>query len=267
MKKLWILWISLLVIVIGLTTYLVLSNKTEKEPVVQEIYLKVNPLVLFNFTVENDIATVTDFKLENDKAREIFKETDFKGMNLIEAIELYGDKVTEKKIEFTKIYVWTTWDNKEYFKSEKYDLDVTVVDRETIKNIPQQTIPELKYNVKYYYTEEEHGYSITFKENGVLEYHLDETFTEHLCDDHDPDYCYDYTYKDENYADLTDKYQYRFDGDYIFIEGKEGVFYQGWWNAYDKCEVQFNRLKCDNYNSYHDLGPAQYTYTSYYEIR
>jgi len=141
------------------------------------------------------------------------------------------------------------------------------VDNETIKNIPQETIPNLKYNTKYYDTENKYGFSITFKENGILEYHLDTPHTEHFCDDHDQDYCYDSEFTDEGYADLTNKYQYRLDGDYIIIEGREGIYYQGWWNAYDKCEVQFNRLKCDHYNSYHDLGPAQYIYTTYYEIR
>lgn len=275
MKKTLGIIVILLVLCTGIVTILTINQndndkqkKKEKENIQSsgDIYIKINPLVWFNFKVQDDTVTVTDYKLENDKAREIFKEVDFKNLDLMKAIELYGDKVSENGIEFTTIYVWTTWNNKEYFKSKKYNLDVTVVDEEKLKDIPQDSLPTLKYNKKYYQVDDEHGYNIVFKENGVLEYHIDNEYTVHQCDEYEPTDCYDLTFNDEMYMNMAQLHQYSLDGNIITISGKDGEFYQGWHMAYDKCEVQFNRIKCDNYNAYHG-NVAEYQYTKYYELR
>lgn len=237
-----------------------------------EIYLKINPLISFQFKVQKDEVIVTDFKLENDKARKIFGDIDFKNKTLLEAIELYGDKVSEEKIDFTTIYVWTNWDNKEYFKSEKYNLDVTVVSDEEMKDVPQKTLSNLKLNERYYLVGDEsnddvkHGFSITFKENGELEYHLDSEYTVRSCDQCIPDECTDITVSDEMYSNEAKEYQYTIDGDFVTIGAKDGEFYHGWYKSYDKCEILFNRIKCDNYNAYHGTE-ATYQYTMYYELK
>ncbi len=275
MKKTGYLSIILAVLCVGIVAILMMApsdkekikeNEKEKKPSSSELYLKINPLVWFNFKVEDDTVTVTDYKLENDKAQEIFKDTDFKNMDLMDAIELYGDKVVESGIEFTTIYVWTTWNNKEYFKSEKYNLDVTILNQEELKDVPQDILPELKYNERYYQVDDEHGYSIVFKENGVLEYHIDNEYTIRSCDEYEPTDCFDLTFNDEMYANMASLHQYSLNGNLITITGKEGEFYQGWYKAYDQCEVQFNRIKCDNYNAYHG-DVAEYQYTRYYELK
>lgn len=237
-----------------------------------EIYVKINPLISFSFKVQNDEVIVTDYKLENDKAREIFSDIDFKNKTLLEAIELYGDKVSEEKIDFTTIYIWTNWNNKDYFKSEKYNLDVIIVDDEEMKDVPQQTLSNLKYNERYYLVDDglsddaKHGFSITFKENGELEYHLDSNYTIEVCDQCEADYCEDVEISDEMYINQSKLHEYTIDGNYATIGAKDGGFYHGWYKSYDKCEVLFNRIKCDNYNAYHGTE-ATYQYTRYYELK
>lgn len=267
MKKGLLVFLFVIFCLVGCSKKEVVKEKTSFE-----IYVKINPLISFKFKLENDEVIVTDYKLENDKANEIFADIDFKNKTLMEAIELYGDKVSDTGISFNTIYIWTTWDNKEYFKSEKYNLDVTIVDDEEMKNIPQDTLPKLKYNERYYLIDDglnedaKHGFSITFKENGELEYHIDSEYTVHSCDDYDPGYCIDITFNDEMYNNQAKQHEYTLDGDFVTISGRDGEFYQGWYKAYDKCEILFNRIKCDNYNAYHGTE-ATYQYTRYYELK
>lgn len=259
-----------LVVVIIVGVFLIMTrqnnNQGNKDDITYEMYLKVNPLVLFDFKVENEEAVVTDFKLDNDKARELFVNIDFKGMNLITAIEIYGDKLKESKIEFTNIYIWTTWDNKQYFENSKYKLDVTIVKSEEIQNVPQNTIPKLQYDTKYYKVLDEHGFNIVFKENGVLEYHVDTPYSQKVCDEFVPSACFDFTFDDNYYKEEASSNMYVIEGDTVTLKAKEGEDYWGWTNSYAKCEILFNRIKCDVYNGFHDSN-ASYVRTEYYEIK
>lgn len=131
-------------------------------------------------------------------------------------------------------------------------------------------------NKKYYQVGNEYDYSMTFKEDGKIEYHVIE-HKETFCDDigcsldgqfeeNDPSCCDEYTINDETYTYSTENNFYKLDGNKIIITAKEGEFYQGWYYSYDECLILPNGLKCDNYNAYHGNEPL-YAYTEYYELR
>ena len=264
MKKIWTLIILFVVILGGIGSYFLFFNKGGQKEVLYDVHLKVNPLVTFKSKVVEDKHIVVSYTLVNDKAREIFSGVDFNNMELILAIELYGDKVKESKIEFTNIYLWTSIVDKDYFKSDKYNINYNLID-ENFGDVFDKTKNELKYNTKYYLIDDEHGYNMMFKEDGVIEYHVDKAYTEEICDEFDDSYCFDYTFDDKYYSNVSKLHQYRIDGNYVIIEAKDGEFYNGWHMSYDKCEIMFNRLKCDNYNAYHSNTP-KYQYTVYYEV-
>lgn len=265
MKKKLLLVVLFLLVLFGVVGYFVFRDSDGiLNANIYELHLKVNSLVTFKFKKNNDNYVITDFVLVDDKAKEIFSSVDFIGMDLISAIDFYGDKVASSKIVFSNIYVFTNFDNVEYFKSDKYNLKVKIID-DDFKGILDETKAVLKYNTKYYLMGDKHGYSITFLDDGVLEYHVDNEYSEKICDEFDSSNCYDLVYNDAMYADIASTHQYRLDGNYVIIEGKDGVFYNGWYYSYDKCEIMFNKIKCDNYNAYHGTV-AQYQYTHYYEI-
>lgn len=240
------------------------EERKEEKPTVFELYAKVNPLVKFTFET-TEIPKVTEFDLVNDKAKEIFENVDFKEMELMKAIELYGTMLKTAKIEFETITIFTTWENTEYFKSDLYRLKVEKKDN--LDNIEGLTKPQLLYNQKYYNIDDtEHEFNITFKEGGVLEYHIKEPYTQESCDQCIPDECTTITIDDEMYANKASIEMYYMDGEYVMITGKPGEYYTGWYKAYDKCTIGYRSIQCDYYNAYHGTV-AEKQYSTYYEIR
>lgn len=261
MKKIFILVASVVVLLGSILAFVFLKGEDK----IYEVHVKINPLITFKSKNVDDKYIVVDYTLVNDKAKEIFSAIDFKDMELILAIELYGEEVRNAKIEFNNIYLWTTIDDKDYFKSDKFDIKYNLID-DNFGDIFDNTKNELLYDTKYYLVDDKYGYNIIFKENGVIEYHVDKSYTEKICDEFDDSNCFDYTVDDKMYADVAKTHQYRIDGNYVIVEAKDGEFYNGWYMSYDKCEIMFNRLKCDNYNAYHSNTP-KYQYTVYYEVR
>lgn len=227
------------------------------------MYSSINPLVLFRFKVEGEKAFVTSFELANDKSKEIFNDTDFLDMELMYAIELYGDKATEANITFTTINIWTTWDNKDYFQSDKYHLNISIVDNDFLQKVPETIKAELQLHKNYYLIGDEHNYRIVFKENGKLEFHIDTHETE-LCDEWQD--CSTVTIEEETFTGGSEYVTYTLKDNELMIQGDDIHGYQGWIYAYDKCEILYNRIKCDYYNGFHSTIP-KYVSTSYYEIR
>ncbi|MCM1371053.1 MAG: hypothetical protein NC181_04120 [Clostridium sp.] len=266
-KKL--LLVGIIILVLSMSILLILNdnkeeNNNQNNDIVYEIAFKVNPLVKFKFKYNNVSAIITDFELLNDRAKELFLDIDFKNMELNEAISLYGDTLTKNEIEFDTIHIWTTWEKVEYFKSEKYKLKVNKVDN--LDSLDDLTKSKLIYNEKYYLKDDEYGYSIVFNEDGTLSYYQEKDRPLKICDDLDPDDCYETTIK-AGEVETDENNIFEINGDKVKLKAAstDRKCYFGWCLSYDICEIGFNKLKCDHYNSYSGLD-IKYRYTKYYEV-
>jgi len=221
------------------------NNKNAE--ITYELSFKVNPLIKFEFKYTDDKAIINNFELINDKAREIFKEMDFINMDLNEAIDIYGDGLKKNEIIFSTINVFTNWDNKDYFKSKKYNINVEIVDTEFLEDIEENTSEELVLNKKYYKLENNFKYDyIVFKEDGKMEYSVDGVVFETDSDV----YPHHYTLEDDS----------------VMLRGNEMRGYFGWIFSHDECKILYEKIACDYYlDTNYDLK-EEFIRTEYYEI-
>lgn len=245
--------IMLLILTIFISIYILdqdkknKPDKSEPEEIVYELSFKVNPLINFTFSVNNDSAIIKSFNLVNDQAKEIFTGTDFTDMEINEALDLYGDKLEESGIVFTIINVWTTWNNKDYFKSDKYNVNVNTVNKNFIENIESNTSDTLVLNKKYYSLNKNSKYDyIIFKDNGNMEYSIDE---EIFMTEEEKNYYY---------TSIDNK---------LTISSKDENGYFKDPLSYDECQILYSRLKCDYYKDINNDNQVDYVSTEYFEVR
>lgn len=246
--------VAIIIIFLGICITFWLINKYSNKPkeeknTTYEVAFKVNPLVKFKFTYENDEAIINNAELTNDKAKEIFAEVDFISMKLNDAIILYGDKLSESEIVFNTINIFTNWDNKDYFKAEKYNINVEVVDTKYLQDIFNNTKNELVLNKKYYSLNDKSNYKyIIFKENGKMAYKV--SGYEEMETDSDI-YPHHYTLNENGLA----------------LKGNEERGYFGWIFSHEECTILYNMIACDYYlDTNYDLK-EEFIKTEYYEIR
>ncbi len=244
-----VIFISL-VFIISLTSIKLFNNNTKvtdknlNEEITYDLVFKVNPLVTFTFSINDDKAIIKSFNLSNDEAIRIFKDIDFIGLDINEAIDLYGDKLEENEILFTIINVWTTWDKKDYIKSTKYNLSINTVDNNFIKNIKSNTDNALVYNKKYYSFNKKSKYDyIIFNDNGNMEYSVDNEVLK---------------------TELENNYYYTILDSKLKITSKDDNYFDNI-GSYDECEILYNRLKCDYYEFIDNN--FQLVSTEYFEAR
>lgn len=249
--------VSIILITLGVSIIFLSVNKYSYKPNEQkndkptyEVAFKVNPLIKFKFTYVNNKAIINDFELINDKAKEIFSNENFTSMELNDAIELYGRKLSEAEIIFNTINIFTDWNKIEYFKSEKYNINVEVVDTKFLEDIFNNTKNELVLNKKYYSLNDESNYKyIIFKENGKMAYKVSGFEGEMETD-----------------SDIY-PHHYSQNKDSITLEGSEDRGYFGWIFSHEECTILYNMISCDYYlDTNYDLK-EEFIKTEYYEIR
>lgn len=246
--------VAITLMILGVSIIFLVANKYSKKPsetkTTYEIAFKVNPLIKFKFTYEDEKAIITNFELINDKAKELFSGVDFISMEVNAAIELYGNKLSEAEIMFNTINIFTDWNNIEYFKSEKYNINTEVVDTKFLEDIFNNTKNELVLNKKYYSLNDESNYKyIIFKENGKMAYKVSGFEGEMETD-----------------SDIY-PHHYSQNKDSITLEGSEDRGYFGWIFSHEECTILYNMISCDYYlDTNYDLK-EEFIKTEYYEIR
>ena len=256
--------ISLVVIpLIVLILVCFLYAKTQdKVSMVYQAYVKLDSLILFNFDDTNN-PLITSYSLEDENDLKLFSNINFNGMSLEMAIEEYLKIEKNNGVTLNNVYIWTNWDNENYFNGKNYKLNI--LDDKTLDKVLEITKPKLLYNHKYYKVGDEHNYNIVIKEDGSLEYHVDE-YTTTICDEYIDDSCFEATIDDEYYKDASNSHTYSLSDGIITIKYKKDKDYFGWVYSYDECEIMYNALKCNYYNGYHEPNPV-YRHTVYYELK
>lgn len=261
-KTVFLLIIPVLVVITGCLIFMKLQDQTIKESKTYQLYAKLDSLILFSFEdADNPLITNYEFQSEEDKS--LFSEVNFTGISLKEAIDKYLEVEKKRGLTLTKVYLWTNWDNQNYFEGDNYKLNI--VDDKTLNNVPEETKPQLLYNQAYYKVGDKHNYNMVIKDNWSLEYHIDE-YTDTFCDEYMDNSCFDATINDEYYEYAESVNTYSLSENKITLKARENESYFGWVYAYDECEIMYNALKCDYYNSNHTTTPVYQT-TTYYEIR
>lgn len=260
-KSILLIIIPIVVLVISCFIFVKLQD-TEKEPKTYQLYAKLDSLVLFEFQDTND-PLVVDYEIKKEDDKKLFDEVNFSGMSLKTALEKYLEVEGKRGVTLTKVYLWTNWDNQNYFEKDNYKLNI--VNDEALSNVLEETKPKLLYNQAYYKVGDKHNYNMVIKDNWSLEYHVDE-YTDTFCDEYMDNSCFEATINDDYYEYAENANTYSLSENKITLKAKENEAYFGWVYAYDECEIMYNALKCDYYNSNHTTTPV-YQYTVYYEIR
>lgn len=112
------------------------SNNTTTQAKTYEMYVKINPLVKLIFeqtfekctdadgneyVCENPSFNVVDYELVNNDAKNIYKELDFYGVNLTDAIIMLCDTARDNNIDFNQVEVTTDYYD---FSSENMIKDI-----------------------------------------------------------------------------------------------------------------------------------------------
>lgn len=138
--------------------------KPNKEVQKYTAYIKINPLVKLNFSIEDDKAIINDYELVNEDAKNIYKDIKFKGKSIIEIINQLGNKAKEQGIDFDTISIYTDWKTNNIKKSDiSFDMNINVIDKDKLKD----KLEELKKKETYTITFDTDGGSLI--ENQTVE--------------------------------------------------------------------------------------------------
>ena len=115
--------IAVLIILVAVFIFLN-NNKNTKETKYYDAYVSINPIVKLTFSVtcqKNECSNpiVTDFNLYNNDAKNIYKDIDFKKLELSNAINKIINVAKENNITFDKVNYYSNWDNKKYLEIKK----------------------------------------------------------------------------------------------------------------------------------------------------
>ena len=116
--------ITLLILMV-ITFIFVNNNKNVKNTKYYDAYISINPIVKLTFSVtcEKNKCTnpiVTDFNLYNDDAKSIYKDINFKKLELSNAINKIINMAKENNITFNEVNYYSNWNNKKYLKNIEY---------------------------------------------------------------------------------------------------------------------------------------------------
>lgn len=146
--------ILLIGIVLAITIITLNNNKTDNDggktvDTTYTAYVSINPLVKLTFKVscKNDVCSepiITDYELENDDAKEIYKDIEVKNKTLDETIELLANTAKDNNYNFEVVNVYTDWESNEYFENENYDYNINmeIKTEEELENLPNDIIEE-----------------------------------------------------------------------------------------------------------------------------
>lgn len=257
-KNILLVIIPIIILVIGCLIFVQL----QRAPKVYQLYVKLDSLMLLEFEVGKE-PTVVSSRIIDETDYTSLKEFNFTDLELETAINKYLEIEKENDVVLTNVYIWTDWNNQDYFKDNNYKLNILQTD--DLVNISDIIKPQLIYNKKYYKVGDEHNYNIVIKDDWTLEYHVDE-HSKTYCDEFMPDECFEFIMNDEYYASIAQDHTYSLSENRIIIQPKPDKAYFGWVYAYDQCEIMYNALKCDYYNGYHTNEPT-YQHTVYYELK
>lgn len=165
--------IIILLIISGIMLGLVLTKNNKQEKRLEEktytMYVKINPLVKIEFKENYYICTekkeekvcsdktniITNYKLINDDAKEIYKDINLKGLSLIDALVKIYDTARDKKLDFDTIEIVANYKfNSKSLTNEiegksKYDVEFNVITLYD-KKLNEKDIISGMENQKYY---------------------------------------------------------------------------------------------------------------------
>lgn len=147
-----------LVIALALFITLNIFNKNKEEtPVVNHYnaYINIDALVKLSFSVsckedKCDNPVVDDYVLVNGKAKDIFNEIDVKNKELSDVLSLLVDTAKDKDVSFEKIEYYSDWNNKDYWKDNKYSdmLDIVITSKKDLDEYVKEHVKN-KYEISF----------------------------------------------------------------------------------------------------------------------
>lgn len=128
-------------------------NDTKTVDTTYIAYVNINPLIKLTLKVscKNDICTepiITDYKLVNDDAKEIYNNIDIKNKSIEETIDILHKTATANNIDVKKINIYTNYDGG-FNADVDYDIDVQIKeDKELTDDSIKETIDKEQYITK-----------------------------------------------------------------------------------------------------------------------
>ena len=147
--------IAVLIILLAFFIFLN-NNKNTKETKYYDAYVSINPIVKLTFSVtcqKNECSNpiVTDFNLYNNDAKNIYKDIDFKKLELSNAINKIINVAKENNITLDKVNYNSNWDNKKYLENNEYFdvLNIEIMDSTKLDEVIKNKNIKNKYAVSF----------------------------------------------------------------------------------------------------------------------
>ena len=132
------------------------NNKNTKETKYYDAYVSINPIVKLTFSVtcqKNECSNpiVTDFNLYNNDAKNIYKDIDFKKLELSNAINKIINVAKENNITFDKVNYYSNWNNKKYLENNEYFdiLNIEIMNSTKLDKVIKDKNIKNKYTVSF----------------------------------------------------------------------------------------------------------------------
>lgn len=135
----------------------------------QKMYLSADALIKFDYKEEYDFCkkgdkkytknnniTVTDFELVNSKAKEVFKDINFKGKSLEDSLKLVSNTLDSKSVNIDTIDIYNTSKN-DYSNYLMFNVNNNYVDKKDIDGMMKKDMPlkvfsnQVVTGMEYYY--------------------------------------------------------------------------------------------------------------------
>ena len=132
------------------------NNKNTKETKYYDAYVSINPIVKLTFSVtcqKNECSNpiVTDFNLYNNDAKNIYKDIDFKKLELSNAINKIINVAKENNITFDKVNYYSNWNNKKYLENNEYFdiLNIEIINSTKLDKVIKDKNIKNKYTISF----------------------------------------------------------------------------------------------------------------------
>lgn len=162
-KKILLIGGIIVLLMLAIITFILLNNnKNVKNTKYYNAYVSINPIVKLTFSVtcEKNKCTnpiITDFNLYNDDAKSIYKDINFKKLELSNAINKIINIAKKNNIAFNEVNYYSNWNNKKYLKNIEYFdiLNIKIMNNNKL----DKTIKDININSNSKYT-------VSFDSNG-----------------------------------------------------------------------------------------------------